>query len=99
MVSRTEPSPKNTGPSSRRPIPRNGFMARSSAGPTPVLRPAPRDRGVVGIVPNTKAITRLVGALRLEQNDEGAVARRSMTLETLRPSGDTEFVSLPAMVG
>ncbi len=38
---------------------------------------------VVGIFPNENAILRLVGALMLEQNDEWAVTRRYMTLDTI----------------
>jgi transposase-like protein len=58
-----------------------------------------RRTDVVGIFPNDAAIVRLVGALLMEQNDEWAVARRYMTLETLRPTGETDLVSLPALVG
>jgi putative transposase len=53
---------------------------------------------VVGIFPNEAAITRLVGAILLEQNDEWAVQRaRYMTLETIAPMSDDPSISLPAM--
>ena len=53
---------------------------------------------VVGIFPNEEAITRLVGAILLEQNDEWAVQRaRYMTLETIAPLSDNPIIGLPAV--
>ena len=57
-----------------------------------------RRTSVVGIFPNEDAITRLVGAILIEQNDEWAVQRaRYMTLATLAPLSDNPLVSLSAM--
>jgi len=53
---------------------------------------------VVGIFPNEAAITRLVGAILLEQNDEWAVQRtRYITLESISPIGDDPLISLPTL--
>ena len=56
-----------------------------------------RRTNVVGIFPNEGAITRLVGAILLEQNDEWAVGRRYMTLESIAPVSDNPTVKLPAV--
>jgi transposase-like protein len=57
-----------------------------------------RRTDVVGIFPNEAAITRLVGAILMEQSDEWAVQRaRYMTLETMAPVSDNPIIMLSAV--
>ena len=78
----------------------HGLAHRSPDSPNPlerVNREIKRRADVVGIFPNDAAAIRLVGALMLETNDEWAVARRYMSLETLARVTDTAAVRLPAV--
>ena len=69
----------------------------------PIERPngeIKRRTEVVGIFPNEAAITRLIGAILMEQSDEWAVQRaRYMTLETMAPVSDNPIVMLSAVTG
>jgi hypothetical protein len=52
----------------------------------------------VGIVPNEAAVTRLIGAQLLEQNNEWAIQRsRYMTLKTIALLSDDPTVRLPLL--
>jgi putative transposase len=57
-----------------------------------------RRTDVVGIFPNEAAITRLVVALLLEQNDEWALQRRYMQLEGLQSLSDNQPARLSAVI-
>jgi hypothetical protein len=56
-----------------------------------------RRTNVVGIFPNDASIARLVGAMMLEQNDEGSLNRRYMQLEGLQTLSDTVPTRLSAV--
>ena len=59
-----------------------------------------RRTDVVDLFPEEAAVTRLVGAILLEQNDEGARQRRTMGRATLAPISASRMVhgALPAPV-
>jgi transposase-like protein len=85
----------------------NAFLTRPLEGVWPYLSTNPLERvnreikrraDVIGIFPNDDAIVRLVGALMLETNDEWAVARRYMSLETLARITDNPTISWPLMI-
>jgi putative transposase len=57
-----------------------------------------RRTNVVGIFPNEAAITRLIGAMLLEQNDEWSLQRRYMQLEGLQTLSDNQPARLSAVV-
>jgi transposase-like protein len=66
----------------------------------PIERPngeIKRRTNVVGIFPNEDAITRLAGAILMQQNDEWAVQRaRERKLETIASMSNTQIATLAA---
>jgi len=57
-----------------------------------------RRTNVVGIFPSDSSITRLVGALLLEQNDEWQLNRRYMQLEGMEAVSDNQPTRLSAVI-
>jgi putative transposase len=75
------------------------FPSSASSSNAPGEKPACKTRAdVVGIVLNEAAITRLLGALLLEQNDEWQLQRRYMSLKALRTLSDNQPARLSAVV-
>ena len=68
-----------------------------SAGGRSLRAEIKRRTDVVGIFPNEDVITCHVGDVLLEQNDEWAVSKRYMTLESIAPVSDNPTIKLPAM--
>lgn len=57
-----------------------------------------RRTDVVGIFPNDPTITRLVGAMLLEKNDECCLQRRYMQLEAFESVSDNPQAKLSAVI-
>src|SRR3954451_1662529 len=79
-------------------FPREHWPQIASTNPLERLnREIKRRADVVGIFPNDPAVVRLIGALMLEQNDEWAVSRRYMSLESLSPLSDDPVLTRSAV--
>ena len=97
-VSQTICTQTGTKSGTRMSFPREHWAQIASTNPLErVNREVKRRADVIGIFPNDDAIVSLVGALMLETNEEWAVARRYMSLETLGRVIDNPTVRLSAV--
>ena len=79
-------------------FPRAHWLQIHSANPMERLNAEIKRRtNVVGIFPNDRAITRLVGAMLLEQSDEWSLNRRYMQLEAPQSLTDTAPTRMSAI--
>ena len=79
-------------------FPREHWLQIASINPLERLNGEIKRRSdMVGIFPNDRAVIRLVGALMLEQNDEWAVSRHYMSLESLSALSDDPVRRLSAV--
>ena len=75
---------------------RSRFLQNTVASHTASSIPSPTNQPYSRLY-SSSAITRLVGAILLEQNDEWAVSRRYMTLESIAPLSDGVPITLPTV--
>ncbi|GGC62669.1 hypothetical protein GCM10011504_46070 [Siccirubricoccus deserti] len=82
-----------------RDVPRERRARIHSSDPTERLNGEIKRRtDVVGMFPNEAVLTRLIGAILLEQSDEWATRQsRYIILEAIHTASDTAPVSLPAL--
>jgi putative transposase len=78
-------------------FPTDGRPQIASSNPLDCNGEIKRRSNLVGIFPNDRAVIRLTGALRLNQNDEWSISCDYMSLESLPSVTDDPLVTLPCV--